>query len=69
MKLFEAVGRTNEMILSHVGDGNYNPTEHLPAMEASKDALLSVSIMLDAIGREWGVDLIKALEEARAKEE
>lgn len=68
MRLYEAITRTNQMILDSVGDGNYNPLESEPA-EPSKAALLSVLMVLDGVGKEWGVDIVKALEEARAREE
>lgn len=65
MKVYECVGRIANLACSITGDGDYNPTANLAPMEANKDAVVTMALLLDAIGSDWNVDILEVISKAR----
>ena len=69
MRLYESMSRVSEMVFSHCGNGDFNPTAGHEAKEPSVDAIMSLISVLDDVSASWNIDLLEILKEARATKE
>ena len=65
MRMYESLGRCAELVLSHFGDGTFDPRQGKEALETNRDAILSMCMVLDEISSDWGFDLVAELTKAR----